>query len=436
MHMENILAHFAAAKNLLSSAMTAFGQQTSYGETLDPLVDRREAILKGLDTLEHPNAAGARQLLIDELHALNEEILADISSQRDFDVMLAPDQVEDYQKKINELSILFAEIQNDQTDFPNMPIGADMVDVFNENITGGRQEQLQSGAIQLIDKYKEDRITHREFGQILDELAANPALSDLEKAYIWDYIADNKSVPDLNLGNLSVGGNGLYEVSNAGLDPSMIDSHWGREGNTANHTIVPFTDDYHGRIGGPEGDHGVAEQEISDTEGNKFKVPGTFIPYAAANPGDEAASLATVDAFRSFRSDGFDGFAETWKERLVPLPPEPTPFPGPEAVPNPGPVNDAPVDITPPSSETSTPEPDPTPQPDRTPEPIEIPEPVVTPEPDLNAEPDHTPEPISTPEPGPTPEAVPNSGPVMTVEPTPLPDKTPTPGPATEEPPE
>ena len=152
------------------------------------------------------------------------------------------------------------------------------------------------------------QIDYYDLRDILIEIRDNPNVGDLEKAYVWNEVAQMK-------GNAGLTGysNARVTIVNNGIDPDLIDDHPGRAWNTSNHAVVPFTDGYHGFGGNGMGNvtWPDAVQRIRDHErGIVFGI--------GANPGDAEASMASVAAFHAWRDapqgDGyrFREFADAW----------------------------------------------------------------------------------------------------------------------------
>lgn len=204
--------------------------------------------------------------------------------------------------------------QNSNTpDLENLPLGEGMQEVFDEYLSPHQQATLNSLADNLIDKYKDGKVSHTEIGMILDEIAAMDNLTDIEKAYLWTQIADSKGVPGF-LHTPKNHQDGDYDITNGGVNPSVIDDGLFMENTTLIHTVVGFLDELHARLGGPEGDNGAAEEEIADRE---FTWIPSIVPAKGNNPGDYEASMAMINAFRAFREGGFDDFAAVWKEGML-----------------------------------------------------------------------------------------------------------------------
>lgn len=188
-------------------------------------------------------------------------------------------------------------------DFENHPLGSGMGEYFTQELDNtaslqrvGRELVARYGVMNVLD--------HNGVGSILLDLKENDTLTDLEKAYVFSHIAGEKGALGLATED------GSWYVTEDGARDAVIDSDLGNSGGTAAHTVVPFWDGYHARLGGEAGDNGQAETEIANHEQGIDLLTG--VPLIGTNPGDEQASRTTVDAFRAYREGGFDAFADTW----------------------------------------------------------------------------------------------------------------------------
>lgn len=258
----------------------------------------------------------------------------------------------EYDELLREL----ADLKNRNTDFNNLPLGSEMGEYFNDNISKVRQAQLSELHRELVDQYLENgELSHSDIGEILDDLRDMDTLSDVEKAYVWTELADNKEEGAW----IIIGGSeGDYVINNGGVNPDVIDSAFFNGDATQVHTVVGFTDGYHGRMGGITGDNGAAEIEIEEHEAGRGLPRWMGIPRYSPNEGDANASNATVDAFRGFREDGFDKFADRWQDNMLAPPQEvvdvPTGTTTTVPVPVPVPVPTPPTTTTIPNTPTGT----------------------------------------------------------------------------------
>lgn len=205
-------------------------------------------------------------------------------------------------------------------------------------IPNSRKEQLNGQAELLIMRYstKPDarvapngtplndhppEIDYNGFKNILTDLKNDRAYSDNEKAYIWSQIANQKGQSSL------FGGwnHGTYRPTIAGSNPNVRDSDlWGvRAQDTPGHTVLPFTDTYHGFGIAGDGTPGMgymtrdaAQRRIVDHE-----TPRGLTSPLGFNRGDANASMAMVDAFHAYRDaptgHKFESFANTWINGIV-----------------------------------------------------------------------------------------------------------------------
>jgi len=213
-----------------------------------------------------------------------------------------------------------ADLKNQNTDFDNLPLGKNMRTYFDYNISALREGQLFQMRDNLVNKYLQNgELSHADIGNILDDMRDIDTLSDIEKAYVWSVLAENKEGGSWILGK--GGEEGEYIINNDGVNPDVIDSAIFNADATQIHTVVEFTDNYHGRMGGKAGDNGAAEAEIENTEKGRGFPRWWRIPRLSPNEGDANASLAMVDAFRGFREGGYDEFADRWQDNML-APPE------------------------------------------------------------------------------------------------------------------
>jgi peptidoglycan hydrolase-like protein with peptidoglycan-binding domain len=189
---------------------------------------------------------------------------------------------------------------------------------FEARIPDWRRQQLRNVGYELINRHGEGRVgdpnnrptlDFRDFGNILTELARRPDMTELEKAYAWTFIANAKGEATLDHRGFL---NGQYDVSLEGMPDAVADSHPFRRSNSPNHIVLGFSDGYHAPLGNmsPE----AAREEIESHESITIPFGG---PRINLNPGDAEASRRTGEAFRSFREDGFAGFAQTWNRNFV-----------------------------------------------------------------------------------------------------------------------
>ena len=188
-------------------------------------------------------------------------------------------------------------------DFENHPLGSGMAAYFAQELDN--TSILQTVGRELVARYGDAYVLdHNDVGGVLLDLKHNDKLTDLEKAYVFSYIAGEKGALGLATED------GPWFVTEDGARDAVIDSDLGNSGGTAAHTVVPFWDGYHARLGGEAGDNGQAEMEIASHEQGIDLLTG--LPLIGTNPGDEEASLTTVDAFRAYREGGFDAYADSW----------------------------------------------------------------------------------------------------------------------------
>ena len=165
------------------------------------------------------------------------------------------------------------------------------------------------------ESYSVPRIDFNDLRGIVQDIADRPDMGDIDKAYVWNTIAGMKG--DAKIVEYE---NARLHIDNAGVRPGLIDDD--RAWNTSNHTVVPFTDGYHG-FGG----NGMANGSLSDAyqrieEHEDSVAPGLGrVPVLGRNEGDIAASRATVEAFHVWRDapDGrkFAAFADSWSQLVV-----------------------------------------------------------------------------------------------------------------------
>jgi hypothetical protein len=177
----------------------------------------------------------------------------------------------------------------------------------NSESVGGAHRQLLNGARSLPE------LDYHDIGHILNDIAADTALSEPDKAYLWTRIADGKLTPDLGLQRPHA----LYVTSNQGARPEVIDTN--RPADSPNHAFVGFDDRYHGRLAmRPSLSDSLAG--IREHEENEGGVPGRLArstPFWHFNEGDVNASTRTVEALRAYRTGGFAAFAAAWNRGFV-----------------------------------------------------------------------------------------------------------------------
>jgi hypothetical protein len=206
-------------------------------------------------------------------------------------------------------------------------------------ITTSRKAQLDGRAEQLIDQYASSKadprvspngtplkehhhrvLDYNSFKNILTDLKNDRSYSDNEKAYVWSQIASAKGHGTL------IGGwqGGTYRPSIEGSNPAMRDSDPLRAGDTPGHTVLSFTDSYHG-FGRNGNDFGMGYQTraAADARINEHETPSNPVARFALgfNHGDANASKAMVAAFHAYRdaAEGhrFESFANSWINNIV-----------------------------------------------------------------------------------------------------------------------
>jgi hypothetical protein len=206
-------------------------------------------------------------------------------------------------------------------------------------IAPGRQSQLDSRAEELIDQYASSKadprvapngtplneynhrvLDYHSFKNILTDLKNDRSYSDNEKAYVWSQIASAKGHGTLTEGWRG----GTYRPSIEGSNPSVRDSDPLRSGDAPGHTVLSFTDSYHG-FGGSGNSLGMGYQtraaanaRIDEHETPSNPITRTLLGF---NHGDANASKAMVAAFHAYRdaADGhrFESFANSWINNIV-----------------------------------------------------------------------------------------------------------------------
>lgn len=185
-----------------------------------------------------------------------------------------------------------------------------------QGLSPARREQLDDKARSLIATHSDRDVTvnsgrntrelpeinYRDMGQIATAIGADRSLSEQERAYVWNQVADHKG-----------GGNApqWYVPSTDEARPEVLDTH--RPATSANHAFVGFNDGYHAPLAMlPAAE--AAERIRAHENGEGF---GLVTPVLGFNQGDFNASEGTVAAMREYRTGGFAGFAQEWNRRFV-----------------------------------------------------------------------------------------------------------------------
>lgn len=166
------------------------------------------------------------------------------------------------------------------------------------------------------ETYLVPRIDFVDLKNILEDLMGRTDMGDIDKAYVWNQIASAKGQAGLVEYD-----NAQVHIENRGVRDYLLDDHWTREWNTSNHTVVPFTDGYHG-FGNPNGrEPGMGYVSEADAYNRIQQHEEGWILGLGANPGDRHASMATVAAFHAWRDapegQRFNAFAQTWIEGVI-----------------------------------------------------------------------------------------------------------------------
>ena len=149
-------------------------------------------------------------------------------------------------------------------------------------------------------------LNHRDVGDLLTDLAANNDLTDDEKAYVWSHFAYNTRSEDQR-----------YDITAGGADPLIVNDDIRGPNNTSNHTVVAFTDPYHGRL---------VDLSLDDAESAIVSKESSYLSRLASlavlngdmNEGDVNASYRQIQALKVFNETGdFSAFAEEWKHQFL-----------------------------------------------------------------------------------------------------------------------
>lgn len=234
-----------------------------------------------------------------------------------------------HKRQITELERISAEAKAQPTKPPAPPVDPANELIDFDKINRERRNELKGEAAILIFKHSREAegrpvLEYHDLENILNELADRRDLTDLEKAYVWSQIADAKGPTSFPSGEFK---KGAYEISLDGSRKEIRDSHPLREGNTPNHSVVSFTDGYHG-FGEGTGMANLPKEEtdriIEKTERGKGVGNHRLsddVPGIGKNPGDAEASRRTVAAFHAYREaeegERFRAFADKWIEGMV-----------------------------------------------------------------------------------------------------------------------
>jgi hypothetical protein len=156
-------------------------------------------------------------------------------------------------------------------------------------------------------------LDYNSIGGIVTHLAARKDLNDLEKAFVWSSVANQKGDAN-NFTNKFE--NAKYDIKLDGSKPIIWDEQFNglRRWNTPNHSVVGFLDGYHG-FGKP----GESLAYLGKEEANR-KIKEHESGFEA-NPGDEQASIRMVQAFRAYNTakwgNKFDAFAKEWTVQIL-----------------------------------------------------------------------------------------------------------------------
>ena len=149
-------------------------------------------------------------------------------------------------------------------------------------------------------------LNHNEVGDLLIDLAANNDLTNDEKAYVWSHFSYNTRSEDQR-----------YVLTAGGADPLVVNDDSRGSDNTSNHTIVSFTDDYHG---------GLVDLSLEDAESAivskessyESRIVALLVWNGDLNEGDVNASYRQIQALKVFNETGdFSAFAEEWKHQFL-----------------------------------------------------------------------------------------------------------------------
>jgi hypothetical protein len=191
-----------------------------------------------------------------------------------------------------------------------------------DSVSPARRQQLDDKAKSLIATHSDRNVTvtggfpigntrqlpelsYRDMGHIATSIANDRSLSEQERAYAWNQLADHKFTQGFDDPSK------WYAVSNDGAQPEVLDTH--RPSTSANHAFVSFNDRYHAPLAMlPEDQATEKIREHENAEGF-----GLVTPILGFNNGDFNASVGIVSAMRDYRTGGFAAFAEEWNRRFV-----------------------------------------------------------------------------------------------------------------------
>jgi hypothetical protein len=157
----------------------------------------------------------------------------------------------------------------------------------------------------------DNKVTYKEYGKLLNNIAQRKDLSEGEKVYVWTKLNGNEGK--------------TYKMSTEGANPNVVD------------TIMPWDtghavlhggakDGYHVPMVNMTNDQAInAITENERSEGKKHGPIAGAVRWAAGvvtgtgeiNRGDFNASVAQVAALRALKSEGFSGYAREWNARFV-----------------------------------------------------------------------------------------------------------------------
>lgn len=159
------------------------------------------------------------------------------------------------------------------------------------------------------------KLGYDDIGKVVNRIAADPRLSEKEKAYAWNQFASHRSFE----GDEQV--TDWYEVTLDGANPKVIDTF--RDYDSPRHAVVSLDDRYVSKwahtpsLRDAEGLIRKAEENEGGPLGRFGRWVFSLFGKGPINEGDVHSTLGAVAAFQAWERDGFSAFAQTWNQHFV-----------------------------------------------------------------------------------------------------------------------